>query len=128
MTPPRAPSAAMKETPGSPPTPPRTPSPALNIGLTVVFVVLGGILVLALILPALFLVMASDACGDNCTVQEIGFYWALVTPSLAWLATLVTSIVLLVRKLRAWLLSLIGFVVIGLTFMLGVAIVFAPLP
>lgn len=103
-------------------------SPAVNVILSIVFLVLGAVLVVALVVPAIFLAMASDSCtGGECTLIEIGFWWALVTPSVAWLATLVATIVLLVQRRGAWLFALLGLVAVGLTFALGVALVFAPL-
>jgi hypothetical protein len=98
----------------------------LDITLTIVFLVLNALMVAALIVPALFLVMASAGCMDSCNmdVLQVGFYIALFGPSVAFIVNLVLSIVFLVKKRTAWLLSLLVSVGGLLIFLLGVALVF----
>lgn len=103
-------------------------SPTVNTVLSIVFLVLGAVLVVILIVPALFLMMASDSCGvRDCTFIELGFWWALLSPTVLWLASLAVTIVLLVKRRGAWLFSLLGVIAVGLSFWLGVTIVFAQL-
>jgi len=98
----------------------------LDITLTIVFLVLNALMVGALILPALFLAMASDGCNDSCNlgVVQTGFYIALFGPSVAFVVNLVLSIVFLVRKRTSWLMTLLVGIGGLLVFFLGVAIIF----
>jgi len=101
-------------------------SRGLDITLTIVFLVLNALMVGALILPSLFLAMASDGCNDSCNlgVIQAGFYIALFGPSVAFVVNLVLSIVFLVRKRTSWLMTLLVGIGGLLVFFLGVAIVF----
>ena len=97
-----------------------------DIALTIVFLVLQVTLVIALVLPALFLAMASDGCGEGCNlgVIQAGFFVALFGPGVVFIANLIVSIIFLARKRTSWLLSLLGGVASLLVFLLGVALVF----
>jgi hypothetical protein len=101
-------------------------SRGLDITLTIVFLVLNALMVGALILPSLFLAMASDGCNDSCNlgVIQAGLYIALFGPSVAFVVNLVLSIVFLVRKRTSWLMTLLVGIGGLLVFFLGVAIVF----
>ena len=101
-------------------------SRSLDITLTIVFLVLNALMVGALILPSLFLAMASDGCNDSCNlgVVQAGFYIALFGPSVAFVVNLVLSIIFLVRKRTSWLMTLLVGIGGLLVFFLGVAIVF----
>ena len=120
----------------SPATAPSPATPARRLGLpvaadvtlSIVFLVVGAILVGVLFVPGLFLAMASDGCTNNCAIEQVGFYWAIITPAVAWFATLVATIVLLAIKRAGWLFSLLGIAAVLVTFMVGVALVFVPLP
>jgi hypothetical protein len=85
-------------------------------------------LVAALFVPALFLAMASTGCLDSCNIDVVsaGFNIAVFGPSVAFIVNLVLSIVFLVKKRTAWLLSLLVGVGGFLVFLLGVALVFLP--
>lgn len=104
----------------------RRVSRGTDIALTIVFLALQVALVVALVLPALFLVMASTGCIDPCNLDVVsaGFYIALIGPGAVFVGNLVLSIVFLVQKRTAWLLSLLGAVASLLVFLLGVAVVF----
>lgn len=103
-------------------------SPTVNMVLSIVFLVLGAILVIILVVPSLFLMFATDSCGSrDCTFIEFGFWWTLLSPTVLWLATLAVTIVMLVKRRGAWLFSLLGVIAVGLSFWLGVTIVFAQL-
>jgi hypothetical protein len=97
-----------------------------DIALAIVFLALQVALVIALVLPALFLAMASDGCSDPCNLSVIqaGFYVAVFGPGVVFIANLIVSIVFLVKKRTTWLLSLLGAVASLLVFLLGVALVF----
>lgn len=116
-------SASMGATPAAPK---KRVSRGTDIALTIVFLVLQVALVVALVLPALFLVMASAGCFDPCNidVMSAGFYVALLGPGVFFVVNLILSIVFLVKKRTAWLLSLLGGVASLLVFLLGVAVVF----
>ena len=103
-------------------------SRSLDITLTIVFLVLNALMVAALFVPALFLAMASTGCMDSCNINvvEAGFNIAVFGPSVAFIVNLVLSIVFLVKKRTAWLLSLLVGVGGFLVFLLGVALVFVP--
>jgi hypothetical protein len=85
-------------------------SRGLDITLTIVFLVLNVCMLVALFVPAIFL----------------GFAYALIGPNLVFIVNLVLSIVFLVKKRTAWLLSLLVGVGGFLVFLLGVALVFLP--
>jgi hypothetical protein len=99
-----------------------------DIALTIVFLVLNALMVAALFVPALFLAMASTGCLDSCNIDVVsaGFNIAVFGPSVAFIVNLVLSIVFLVKKRTAWLLSLLVGVGGFLVFLLGVALVFLP--
>jgi hypothetical protein len=101
-------------------------SRSLDVTLTIVFLVLNALMVGALILPALFLAMASAGCMGSCNlgVVQTGFYIALFGPSVAFVVNLVLSIVFLVRKRTSWLMTLLVGIGGLLVFFLGVALVF----
>ncbi len=122
-TDPAAPSASAPVAPAAPKK--RMPR-GTDIALTIVFLVLQVALVFALILPALFLVMASAGCFEPCNIDvvSVGFHIALLGPGAVFVVNLILSIVFLVQKRTAWLLSLLGGVASFLVFLLGVAIVF----
>jgi hypothetical protein len=103
-------------------------SRSLDITLTIVILVLNALMVAALFVPALFLAMASAGCMDSCNINvvEAGFTIAVFGPSVAFIVNLVLSIVFLVKKRTAWLLSLLVGVGGFLVFLLGVALVFLP--
>jgi hypothetical protein len=103
-------------------------SRSLDIALTIVFLVLNALMVAALFVPALFLAMASAGCMGSCNINvvEAGFNIAVFGPSVAFIVNLVLSIVFLVKKRTAWLLSLLVGVGGFLVFLLGVALVFLP--
>lgn len=99
-------------------------SRGLDVTLTIVFLVLNALMVAVLIWPALFLVTLSAGCSDPCSVDVmgIGFVIALFGPSVVFIVSLVLSIVFLVKKRTAWLLSLLLGVGSLLVFFLGFAI------
>ena len=101
-------------------------SRSLDVTLSIVFLVLNALMVGALILPSLFLAMASDGCNDSCNlgVVQTGFYIALFGPSVAFVVNLVLSIIFLVRKRTSWLMTLLVGIGGLLVFFLGVALVF----
>ena len=103
-------------------------SRSLDITLTIVILVLNALMVAALFVPALFLAMASTGCLDSCNIDVVsaGFNIAVFGPSVAFIVNLVLSIVFLVKKRTAWLLSLLVGVGGFLVFLLGVALVFVP--
>ena len=103
-------------------------SRSLDITLTIVILVLNALMVAALFVPALFLAMASTGCLDSCNIDVVsaGFNIAVFGPSVAFIVNLVLSIVFLVKKRTAWLLSLLVGVGGFLVFLLGVALVFLP--
>jgi hypothetical protein len=109
-----------------PAAPKKRVSRGTDIALTIVFLALQVALVIALVLPALFLAMASAGCGEGCNlgVIQAGFYVAVFGPGVVFIANLIVSIVFLVQKRTAWLLSLLGAVASLLVFLLGVALVF----
>ncbi len=119
-------SAPSASAPAAPAAPKKRVSRGTDIALTIVFLVLQVALVFALILPALFLVMASSGCFEPCNIDvvSVGFYIALLGPGAVFVVNLILSLVFLVQKRTAWLLSLLGAVASLLVFLLGVAIVF----
>lgn len=92
----------------------------------IVVLVLNLLLVLALVVPAMFLVMASDGCRQTCPlgVVEAGFYIALVGPGLVFLTGLVVAIVAFARQRNPLWPALIGLVGSFGAFLLGVGITF----
>jgi len=103
-------------------------SRGLDIALTIVILALNALMVAALFVPALFLVMSSTGCMDSCNldVLQAGINVAVFGPGVAFIVNLVLSIVFLVKKRTAWLLSLLVAVGGFLVFLLGVALVFLP--
>jgi hypothetical protein len=81
-------------------------SRGLDITLTIVFLVLNVCMLVALFVPAIFL----------------GFAYALIVPNLVFIVNLVLSIVFLVRKRTAWLLSLVLGLGGLLVFFLGILV------
>jgi len=103
-------------------------SRGLDVTLTIVILALNALMVAALFVPALFLVMSSTGCMDSCNldVLQAGINVAVFGPGVAFIVNLVLSIVFLVKKRTAWLLSLLVGVAGFLVFLLGVALVFLP--
>lgn len=97
-----------------------------DIALTIVFLVLNALMVAALFYPALFLALASAGCSGSCNIDVVqaGFSIAVFGPSVGFIVNLVLSIVFLVKKRTAWLLSLLVGIGGLLIFFLGVALVF----
>ena len=112
----------------APAAPKKRVSRGTDIALTSVFLVLNALMVAALFVPALFLAMASTGCTGSCNIDVVqaGFNIAVFGPSVAFIVNLVLSIVFLVKKRTAWLLSLLVGVGGLLIFLLGVALVFVP--
>jgi len=112
----------------APAAPKKRVSRGTDIALTIVFLVLNALMVAALFVPALFLAMASTGCTGSCNIDVVqaGFNIAVFGPSVAFIVNLVLSIVFLVKKRTAWLLSLLVGVGGLLIFLLGVALVFVP--
>jgi hypothetical protein len=128
MSTPEPSATTASETPSAPAGGRKGVSRSLDIALTIVFLVLNALMVAALFVPALFLAMASTGCLDSCNINvvEAGFNIAVFGPSVAFIVNLVLSIVFLVKKRTAWLLSLLVGVGGFLVFLLGVALVFLP--
>ena len=131
-----APTPAPKKTPPASTTAAESPivtkrkgaSRSLDITLSIVFLVLNALMVAALFVPALFLAMSAAGCSGSCNIDVVsaGFNIAVFGPSVAFIVNLVLSIVFLVKKRTAWLLSLLVGVGGFLVFLLGVALVFLP--
>ena len=121
-------SAPNASAPAAPAAPKKRVSRGTDIALTIVFLVLNALMVAALFVPALFLAMASTGCTGSCNIDVVqaGFNIAVFGPSVAFIVNLVLSIVFLVKKRTAWLLSLLVGVGGLLIFLLGVALVFVP--
>ena len=128
MSTPEPAATTTSETPSAPAGRGKGVSRSLDITLTIVFLVLNVLMVVALVTPALFLAMASTGCTDTCNIAvvEAGFYVAVFGPSVAFIVNMVLSIVFLVKKRTTWLLSLLVGVGGFLVFLLGVALVFLP--
>ena len=96
-----------------------------NVG-SIVLMVLNFFLVGFLILPAIFLVFATDSCQGGCDPAAInaGMWIALVGPGVVFTISLIASIRLMVKKLDALVMSLIGLGGSLGAFLIGVAIVF----
>lgn len=92
----------------------------------IVVLVLNLVLVLAFIVPALFLVMASDGCRGACPVAvvETGFSIALIGPGIVFVTGLAFTIVAFARKLNPLWPAVIGIGGSVGAFLLGVGITF----
>lgn len=80
----------------------------VDVAVTITVLVVFGMIAFALFIAALMLGMVATSCGDGCiSLFEIGWYIAMGSAIIGPIVALVTAIVLLVRKRRAWIVTLI---------------------
>lgn len=97
--------------------------PSSSPASAIIFLVLGLLLALLTIVPALFLVMSTAGCQGQCSLAmvEVGIGIALIGPWVAFVTGAVLTIIKLARRQRAVRASLFTLGSTLLAFALGVA-------
>lgn len=127
ITPPSDPSA----TAWPPALPARRPVKTLDVVVTIVLLVADGVLAALASIMGMFLVMASDPCGAvTCSTDliTIGWLMGMILPWLAFVATAIVAIVLMVKRRLAFWVALVGAALIVLSLVLAFAVTAAGVP
>lgn len=106
--------------------PTRTWDLVLSIVLLIGVVALAGVA----LIYAIFIPTASAGCGGDCNLTqfETGFALSLALPVLVTIATLVVTIVRLVKRRLAFWVPLAGAAGVGLGVFIGAAVAFTAIP
>lgn len=112
-----------------PPYPPvasvKPPVRVLDVTITIILLVADGVLAALASFMGMFLVMASDPCGvRECSSELITLGWLLgmILPWVAFAATAVVAIVLMVKRRVAFWVPLVGAALIVLSLVLAFAV------
>ena len=112
-----------------PPYPPaaqaKPPVRVLDMTITIILLVADGVLAALASFMGMFLVMASDPCGvRECSSELITLGWLLgmILPWVAFAATAVVAIVLMVKRRVAFWVPLVGAALIVLSLVLAFAV------
>ena len=112
-----------------PPYPPvapvKPPMRVLDVTITIILLVADGVLAALASFMGMFLVMASDPCGvRECSSELITLGWLLgmILPWVAFAATAVVAIVLMVKRRVAFWVPLVGAALIVLSLVLAFAV------
>jgi len=97
----------------------KPPVKTLDVVITIVLLVADGVLAALASFMGLFLVMASDSCGArDCNVDliTVGWLMGMILPWVAFVATVIVAIVLMVKRRLAFWVPLAGaaLIVLGL--------------
>lgn len=115
-----------------PPAPPaKRPVKTLDVVVTIVLLVADGVLAALASMMGMFLVMASDPCGAvtcNSELITIGWLMGMILPWLAFVATVIVAIVLMVKRRLAFWVALVGAALIVLSLVLAFAVTAAGVP
>lgn len=115
-----------------PPAPPaKRPVKTLDVVVTIVLLVADGVLAALASIMGMFLVMASDPCGAvTCSTDliTIGWLMGMILPWLAFVATAIVAIVLMVKRRLAFWVALVGAALIVLSLVLAFAVTAAGVP
>jgi hypothetical protein len=109
----------------------KPPVKTLDVVVTIVLLVGDGVLAALASFMGMFLVMASDPCGvRECSDELITLGWLLgmILPWVAFVATAVVAIVLMVKRRLAFWVPLVGAALIVLSLVLAFAITAAGVP
>lgn len=122
------------ETPATawPPAPPaKPPVKTLDVVVTIVLLVADGVLAGLASMMGMFLVMASDSCGAatcDTGLITIGWLMGMILPWVAFVATAIVAIVLMVKRRLAFWVALVGAAAIVLSLVLAFAVTSAGAP
>ncbi|HWS50190.1 MAG TPA: DUF6264 family protein [Microbacterium sp.] len=97
------------------PAPPqKAPFRVVDIVVSTILMVLGGIVIAGVAFFSLFLSMMSDGCGADgaCNYDLLGaaFYAALLVPPLVYLGAVVWGVVRMVQRRLSWWVPIVGLV------------------
>lgn len=116
----------------SPPAPPvKRPTKTIDVVVTIVLLVADGVLAGLASIMGMFLAMASDPCGAvtcNTDLIMVGWLMGMILPWLAFIATAIVAIVLMVKRRLAFWVALVGAAVIVLSLVLAFAVTSAGVP
>ena len=96
----------------------KPPVKTLDVVITIVLLVADGVLAALASFMGLFLVMASDSCGArDCNVDliTVGWLMGMILPWVAFVATVIVAIVLMVKRRLAFWVPLAGAALIVLS-------------
>lgn len=111
--------------PYPPAAPVKPPVRVLDVTITIILLVADGVLAALASFMGMFLVMASDPCGvRECSSELITLGWLLgmILPWVAFAATAVVAIVLMVKRRVAFWVPLVGAALIVLSLVLAFAV------
>jgi len=120
--------------PGGPyaaPSPAKPPVRTLDVVITIILLVGDAVLAGLASFMGMFLVMASDPCGvRDCSTDLITLGWlmGMILPWVAFAATAIVSIVLMVKRRLAFWVPLAGAALIVLSLVLAVTVTAAGVP
>lgn len=116
------------------PAPPVPAAPAvktLDVVITIVLLVADGVLAGLASVTGMFLVMASDPCGNlacDGSLIAIGWMMGMILPWVAFAITAVAAIILMVKRRLAFWVPLAGAVLIVLSLLLAFVVTAAGVP
>jgi hypothetical protein len=114
---------------GEPPA--KRPVKTLDLVITIVLLVADGVLAALASMMGMFLVMASDPCGNlTCdgSLIAIGWMMGMILPWVAFAVTAVVAIILMVKRRPAFWVPLAGAVLIVLSLVLAFVVTAAGVP
>jgi hypothetical protein len=136
---PAAPAASVPTYPGAPGAvipeggepPAKRPVKTVDLVVTIVLLVADGVLAALASMMGMFLVMASDPCGNlmcDGSLIAIGWMMGMILPWVAFALTAVVAIVLMVKRRLAFWVPLAGAVLIVLALVLAFVVTAAGVP
>ena len=111
--------------------PAKRPAKVVDIVITIVLLVADGVLAALASMMGMFLVMASDPCGNvlcDGSLIAIGWLMGMILPWVAFAITVVVAIILMVKRRMAFWVPLAGAVLIVLSLVLAFVVTAAGVP
>ncbi|WP_374975472.1 DUF6264 family protein [Microbacterium trichothecenolyticum] len=111
--------------------PAKRPVKVLDVVITIVLLVADGVLAGLASVTGMFLVMASDPCGNlTCdgSLIAIGWMMGMILPWVAFAITVVVAVILMVKRRLAFWVPLAGAVLIVLSLLLAFVVTAAGVP
>ena len=113
------------------PTATAKPRRAWDVVLTIVLMVAGAVAVVLMLVPTIFLPMATAGCGEatcNDAQMSVGLTLAFVSPFIVMLAASIVAVVFLVRRTLAFWVVLAGIVLAALAWFFSIYLFFSAVP